>query len=68
MNIIKRQPRKALVENYPTRKLYAVVMDNGILPWTTYDEAIKSATFFHRTTIIEDTFIDVSKARAEGSL
>lgn len=68
MNIIKREPRKALVENFPTKKLYAVVMDNGLLPWTTYEEAVKSATFFHRTTIIEDTFVDVSKAKAEGLL
>ena len=68
MNIIKRQPRKALIDNYPTIKLYAVVMDNGVLPWKTYDEAVKSATFFHRTTLIEDTFMDVSKARAEGLL
>lgn len=60
MNIIKREPRKTL-NGYPTRKLYAVVMEDGILPWTTYDEAIENATFFHRTTIIEDTFIDVSK-------
>ena len=68
MNIIKRQPRKALIDNYPTKKLYAAVMDNGVLPWTTYEEAVKSATFFHRTTLIEDTFMDVSKARAEGLL
>ena len=66
MDIIKRQPRKELIENYPTRKLYAVVMDNGILPWTTYDEAVKSATFFHRTTIIEDTFVDIAKWRSQG--
>lgn len=68
MNIIKRQPRKTLIENYPTKKLYAVVMNNGLLPWTTYEEAVESATFYHRTTIIEDTFVDVSKARAEGLL
>lgn len=67
MNIIKREPRKTL-NGYPTRKLYAVVMEDGILPWTTYDKAIENAIFFNRTTIIEDTFVDVSKARAEGSL
>lgn len=60
MNIIKRHISPTLA-NKPTRKLYAVLYSNGIGAWTTYDKAIEEAERFGRYTIIEDTFIDVSK-------
>lgn len=64
MNIIKRHANPELI-NKPTRKLYAVLYNNGIGAWTTFDKAVEQAEFFGRSTIIEDTFIDIAKLRGK---